>query len=360
MPGAGALRALVLLSTVLEVPALGAAARRMTRMPRDGAVQIAGSAVEALAPAGPGPWPTFVFLNGAHPERRREPVVRRVTEGLARAGFLVLLPDPPGVAEGQITPATLDAVLAVTRGAVALPEVRDGRVALLGASTGGSLALLAAADPQVRDRISVVVAVTPFADLEKMVCLATTRTYEGAAGRAVHAVSDLLRRSVAHSLAAAIDEAADGRRVLGALAGASGLDDPGALRACLADLALEGRAVVRLILNEDPDRFAELFAALPPEVRSAVRRLSPVMAAAQVGAPVELVVPPRDEYFPHDEVMSLARALPHVRLTVTPSLDHTRPSASLMRLGSVVGFARSVVRGLAQAASPGDVVRSAP
>ena len=39
---------------------------------------------------------------------------------------------------------------------------------------GGSLALLTAADPALRDRVSVVVSLAPFADPERILCLATT------------------------------------------------------------------------------------------------------------------------------------------------------------------------------------------
>ena len=58
-------------------------------------------------------------------------------------------------------------------------------------------------------------------------------------------------------------------------------------------------------------------------------------------------MPPRDEYFPLGEARSLAAALPNVRLTVTGTLDHTRPS--LGRLADFRSFLGFVVRGLAAA-----------
>ncbi|MDX6554812.1 MAG: hypothetical protein QOD86_1007 [Miltoncostaeaceae bacterium] len=315
MVGAAGLRALLLLATVLDVPALGPASRRATGTPRARSIVVSGVPVEVLRPAGDAPRPAFLFLNGAHPERRREPVVRRVVDGLARAGFVVVVPDPPGLADGEISPRTLDGAIAAGRAAAALPEVRGGRVAILGASTGGSLALLAAADPELRDRVSVVVSLTPFADLERIVCLATTGRYDGVQ----HPVADLLRAAVARSL--------------GAATGPDGAE-----------------AVARLLANEDPERFAELLEAVAPGVRAAIRRLSPVACAASVRAPVELLVPPMDAYFPRAEAMALAAALPSARLTVTPTLDHTRPSATLRTAGAAVAFGRVVTRALAAAA----------
>ena len=61
--------------------------------------------------------------------------------------------------------------------------------------------------------------------------------------------------------------------------------------------------------------------------------------------------PPVDLYFPLEEAVTLARSLPHARLTVTRVLDHTRPSLTLDHLRSLYRFNGFVVRGLAAAAS---------
>jgi pimeloyl-ACP methyl ester carboxylesterase len=348
-------RALILLTTVLDVPGIAHGVRKVTRRPETETIRIGEMTVALIRPSGTGPWPTYVFVNGAHPERRREPVVERLTEGLARAGFLVIVPDPPGLAEGAITPTTLDGVIEAMRTAIERPEVAGGRAAVLGASTGASLALLAAADPELRDRISVVVAVTPFADLEKIVCLVTTGTYEQDGSPGHYAVNELLRDGVIRSMLAAVGEERDRRRLL-ELPTPLGEASLEAWHDCLPELEADTQAVVRLLLNDDPACFGDLYRELPSDVRATIKRLSPVAAAAQVAGPVELVVPPRDEYFPHGEVVALVQSLPNVHLTVTPTLDHTRPSASLKNFGSFLRFCRFVVRGLATAASRGEPV----
>src|SRR5215217_3695190 len=149
MERAAVRRALILLALVLDLPGLAHVVRRLTRRPETAMIRIGDTNVALIRPSGSGPWPAYVFVNGAHPERRREPVVQRLTEGLARAGFLVVVPDPPGLAEGAITPTTLEGVIEAIRAAIQLPEVAAGRTAVLGVSTGASLALLAAADPQL-------------------------------------------------------------------------------------------------------------------------------------------------------------------------------------------------------------------
>ena len=78
-----------------------------------------------MRPGGSGPWPAWVFINGAHPERRREPVVTRLSSGLARAGFIVFVPDLPGLGEGTITARTLESACAVTRCATEHEDVSE-------------------------------------------------------------------------------------------------------------------------------------------------------------------------------------------------------------------------------------------
>lgn len=343
------MRSIVLLSIVLDVPLLGRTARGLTREPSAETFEIDGVPVEIVRPAGEGPWPAFLFVNGAHPLRREEPVVQRLSRGLARAGFVVIVPDLPGLGEGAITTRLPEALADVTRHAIDLPDVRGGRVALVGASTGASLAIIAAAQPEFAGRISVVAAVAPYADLEKMICLTTTGFYEEETGFVPYEVSDLSRRVVARSLVASLD--CEDREELLAELSRLELDEVDPLEAlpARADLSPKARSVARLLGNRDPAGFAALRAELPPEITPLLTQLSPVAAASGVSAPVEVVVPPADEYFPSGEAAALAGALPNVRLTVSHVLDHTRPSLSLSTLGDFADFNRFVVRSLAVA-----------
>ena len=344
------LRAAVLLGIVLDPPVLGPTVRRVTGEPRLERWEADGVPVEVARPRGSGPWPTWLFVNGAHPERRAEPVVQHLSRGLARAGYLVLVPDVPGLGEGTITARTLEATSAVTAAAVRRHDVSDGRVALIGASTGAALALLTAARADLAHRVSVVAAVAPFADLERMVCLATTQGYAENGGFTRYDVAALQRRVVARSLVAAVADEDERARLLSALdqAEADGRDPVEALPDP-DELSPQGRAIVHVLRNDVPERFAELFRALPDDLHALLTRLSPLGAAPDVQARVEIVVPPADVYFPLGEARALADALPRAHLTVTGTLDHTRPDLSLGRLRDLVSFGRFVVRGLAAA-----------
>jgi len=337
-------RAAALIPIVMDLPGLAAAARAVTSDPRTEQLEIDGVPVTFTRPATEGPFPAWIFVTGAHPLRRREPVVQRLAEGLARSGYATLVPDLPGLGDGQVTRRTLDSAVAVIEATVARADVR-GRAALVGASAGASIALLAGARPELADRISVVAAIAPWADLRKILCLATTRTY----AETQYEVPTLLRRAVGRSVVAALPNSPEREALLSRLGTIEDEHDP------FEALALEEHAdavtapLIRLFANVDPARFDELYEVLPAEVCSAIEELSPLAVAGQIRAPVELAVPPVDPYFPSGEAQALVDSLPNVRLTVTATLDHTRPMASLRRLGGLGKFEGFVVRGLAAA-----------
>ena len=344
-------RALILLAIVLDLRAVSRLVCALTPEPRVEQTDLGGVPTEVVRPGGRGPWPAWLFVNGAHPERRREPVVTRLSRGLARAGYLVFVPDVPGLGDGMITARTLEATVAVTTAAAAAADTRGGRVALIGASTGAGVAIVAAAQPDIAHKISVVAAVAPFADLQRMVCLATTRAYPQNGAYESYGVTALHRAVVARSLLATVPDEPERERLLAAVARAEAEKrDP--LELLPRDVSsVEALSVLRLLENESAEEFAELYTALHAPALELLTRLSPLGVCASVSAPVELVIPPHDQYFPRGEAQALADALPHAHLTVTATLDHTRPRLSLAHLRSFVRFERFVIRGLRAAAS---------
>jgi pimeloyl-ACP methyl ester carboxylesterase len=346
------LKTLIVLGVVLDLPVVARLVRGMTPEPRVENTELGGVPGSLVRPSGRGPWPAILFVNGAHPLRRREPVVERVAHGLARAGFLVIVPDLPGLGLGEITTRTLDAAAGVAREAADLDAVRGGRIALIGASTGASIAILLAARPDLAGRVSLVSSVTPYADMRKIICLATTERYECPGGYRSFGVTNLLRRAIARSMTVTIPACEERERLLDSVGSILEQDDPFArIRPSQEWGPGAVRAIVRLLENREAARFAELFGDLPADLRAMIAEMSPLTVAAAVQAPVEMAVPPLDRYFPVEEAQVLARALPRGRLTVTGALDHTRPGFSLRRLGEYSAFRGYVVRTLAGASS---------
>ncbi len=349
-------RATAVLAVTLKVPVLGWATRVVTDTPRAKDTVVAGVPTMVVRPGGGTRWPTIVFLNGVTARGRHHPDVQRLARGLARVGFLVLVPDPPGLARGEITEQTLAATVAVVRAAADRPDARGGRVGLIGVSVGGSLALLAAEDASLARRITIVAGIAPYS-VANTVRLATTG-YTLENGRLLpYAAESFLPLVIARSLVGALPSSSDRSALLAQMLRLPD-DAPNSLalfrRLRPERLDPSARALVELLANRDPSRFDRLYAALSPVLRASVERLSPLAGAARLRAPVEIASAPHDKYFPLGETRALARAArdTHVRLTVTSTLHHAIPSLSLSDIADLFRFDGWVVRMLQAARSP--------
>ena len=345
-------RALVVLSTLLETPVLTPVVEVVTGEPRFEEAFVAGNPALIARPGGEGPWPAIFFVNGAVPQGRELPQVRRLAEGFARAGYLVVVPDLPGLTEDEITPETASETLEVARAVSGRPDARGGEVGLVGVSTGATLALLAAEKEGLEGRVSVVAGVAPYADIKTVLNIATTGHYRKDGEKIRYEADPFLSYAIARSLISALPPGEDRKTLLAELDRVDRSDpEPLAdLRARrLGDLGAGARSVVEVLANEDPRRFDELYAGLPVEVRADLRELSPLAGDERLGAPVELVSGPRDRYFPVSESYAISRIAPDHRVTVTKALDHAELSFSLRNLPAFLRVNGFVVRSLREA-----------
>ena len=342
-------RFLVVLASTSRAAWLQVVTDRATAATRQEEIVVAGVPTTLARPGRARPCATLVFINGVTARGRRHPDVRRLARALARAGFLVLVPDLPGLARGEISEDTVAAAVDVGCAAADWPEARAGRIGLLGLSVGTTLALLAAEDGRLAERVSAVAGIAPYTDFGKIIRLATTGTYPYGTRLVRYRVPAFLRLVVARSLAAGVPTRED-RELLAATLAPVDADAPDPLaplrRLPRASLTAATLAVLDLTLNRDPDRFDPLYAALPAEMRGTGARLSPLAGAERLRVPVELVTAPRDKYFPPAESHALAAAAPTVRVTVTRALTHANPSIVLRDPGGLSQFCRFGTRAL--------------
>jgi dienelactone hydrolase len=332
--------AIVVLATTLETPVLEDLAALATREPTLSEQRLAGAPATVARPAGDGPWPALLVVNGATPKGRLEPALQRLARGLARAGYLVAVPDLPGLAQGELSERTLEATVASARELARSPDAGSGKVGLLGVSVGTSLALLAAADPALAGRVTVVTGSAPFTDLANVLRLVTTGYYRTGNLLIRYDTDPFVAVAAARSLAAQVpalelpelDESAE--------------DPLAPLRRLPGD-----HPALELLTNRDPRRFDERYAALPAEVRASLERLSPLTHAGTLDAPIELASAPRDKYFPIAESHALAGAAPDARVTTTSVLSHAVPEPSLADVPDLIRFDGWVVRSLRAARS---------
>src|SRR5919204_3137963 len=200
------LDAVVALAITQRTPVLAPLVRLATDGPRVDETVVAGMPTTPARPGeGRGPWPAIVFVNGATRRGRYHPRVQRLARGLARAGFLVAVPDLPGLRVGEITATTIEATVRVARTVAARADVRGGRVSFYGVSVGATLSLLAAENPALRGRVRAVGGEAPWVDLKKVIRLATTGYY----GPTLYRTDPYARLAIARSLAAGLPPGRD-------------------------------------------------------------------------------------------------------------------------------------------------------
>jgi pimeloyl-ACP methyl ester carboxylesterase len=340
-------RTVAVLSSVLEAPALTPVVESVTDEPRFVETSVAGNPAFVVRPRGEGPWPALFFVNGVVTEGRELPEVRRLAEGLGRAGYLVVVPDLPGLRRGEIRAETVHETLEVAREISERPDARDGKVGLIGVSTGATLALLAAEKEDLDGRVSVVAGLAPYADVKTLLCIATTGHYQKDGRLVPYEADPFLPGVTTQSLVSMLPPSEDRDALL------DELEEVDRLRpeflTDLRGMGAEARSVADLLANEDPQRFDELYAGLPDGVRANLKELSPVAGDERVSAPVELISGPRDRYFPLSETYAVRRVAPQARVSVTEALDHVEPNPSFRDIPAFLRVNGFMVRSLREA-----------
>ena len=333
---AGQWRAVVVLAGSLHTPVISDTGV-LTDAPTVRDVRIAGVPTAIALPPGGGRHPAVVFLNGATAAGRHEPHVERLTRALGEAGFIAVVPDPPGLAQGALTPRTLRSLEAVVKAVSRRPDV--SRTGLLGVSVGCSLGLVAAEGALASVHLSAIACLAPFTDLRGVIMMALTGSYPEAPGRFVPYHPDpYVSLVIARSLASVMPADAGRALLLTRLLAVS--DNAHEPLAGLASIPLDQldpteQALLRLLENHDPARFAALYAGLPEPVRagSPSSRRSPGRRACTCRS--EIASSPHDSYFPLVQYPPFLRAAPDAHLTVTSVLGHAVPHPSLGNLGGL-------------------------
>ena len=346
-------RAVVVISSVLDVPVLTPAVEAVSGEPHSEEVSVSGNPSLLMRPEGEGPWPAIFLVNGTVPEGRKLPEVQRLAESFARAGYLVVVPDLPGLMVDRITPKTVKETTRVAHKISTWDDAEGGEVALVGVSTGATLALLAAEDPTLKGKVSLVAGVAPFADIRTVLSVAITSHYRRDDGEMVrYKAAPFLSYVVARSLIAALPPGEDRQSLMSELEKVV-RDSPHPLSDLRSrqpgDLGPGARSVVALLANREPERFDALYAALPVETRHELEELSPLAGTRRIRVPVELATGPHDKYFPPYESYELERVAPERQVTVTGALDHAELNVSPGDIPAFLTFDGFVVRSLREA-----------
>src|SRR5919199_3758238 len=133
------------------------------------------------------------------------PQVPRLGEALARSGFAALLYWSPAMRDFRLDPADIEDIASAYETLLARPDIDPARSGLLGTCVGGAFALMAAASPRIRERVTFVSAYAPYASMWALArdIASASRSVNGQ--RESWAVDPLTRKVYVHSVTALLE-----------------------------------------------------------------------------------------------------------------------------------------------------------
>lgn len=264
----------------------------------------------------------LVLVPGLAPGGRDDMRVVALATALARRNFAVLVPELPGFRAQRVSAADSAPISAAVR------HLRDGRqvVGVAAISYAVGPAILATLSPDPAARADFVVAVGGYFDTQEVTTFFTTGYFrDGREAPWQHAQPNEFGKWV--FVAANAERLADGadRSSLSAIARRKLAD----LKADIADLTpglgVEGRAVMALLANGDPDRVPALLQSLPPAIRADLEGLNLRHRDLSQSRARFIILHGRDDaIIPYTESLALSAALPdgQVELELLDSFAH--------------------------------------
>jgi hypothetical protein len=215
--------------------------------------------------------PAVMLVNGATEKGNDDPETRRLGEALARAGYLVMLPEFPFIKFGRLERDATSSLDAAFARAIARPETRGMGVGAFGFSVGGGMLLAAASRPGSLSGASYIGALGAYFDLDTYLAsvLSSTQRRNGTLEPWDADAEVRLRLPIA--AAEALANASDRELVTAELRSTGGRlsgEPP-------SGLGTEGAALWRALSATDYDIALDRLHQLPPSLREVFDSLSP-------------------------------------------------------------------------------------
>jgi acetyl esterase/lipase len=276
-PARVASQALVLLPALFPNAAfdpLEMATARPTRTEHN--FSYAGGTIQAdvYHPSDGGQHGAMILLLGAGDLPRSDLAVH-FAEALARLGVVVMLPNSSGLLAERLTFDEIDGLRASHKVLIAQPDVDPERTGFVGLSAAGGLSIVAAGQPDLRDRVRFVNSFGSYYDASQLLLDVSSRSIE--VDGQVHSWQPDARTQEVIAIA-------------------------------LRSRPAEG--VEELVAGTTRERAGTLIAQLPAETRQLLEQISPSAYLGQVKAHLYLMHDLDDTFIPYTQSRALNAAAP--------------------------------------------------
>lgn len=283
----------------------------------------------------------LLLVHGVNPTGKDDPQLVVLAENLARAGFLVLVPDFEGMKRLRIRTSDPEDVVQCFLYISRLKQARPGGV-MMGISYGAGPVLLASADKRVRDRVRLVVSFGGYGDLRAVLMYALTGYYDYAGQHGYTRPDDSFRWMFLYKNLDLIGSAHD-RDVLKAIIERRNRYEFVEADALVKRLGPEGRAIYAFLSNREHGRFVMLYENLPISLREYMEMLSPARVLKQSKASFIIAHGTEDYSIPYTESLRIADAVGdkgRVQIALLPQfmhIEHMEPEPAKIFGRYVVG-----------------------
>jgi pimeloyl-ACP methyl ester carboxylesterase len=273
---------------------------------------------------GVAPAAALVVVPGAAREGKDDPRLVAFAMTLSRARFAVLVPDMQGVRELRVRPEDTLEVADAFRYVISQERLAPGgRAGMAAVSYAVGPAVLAALQPDLRDKVDAILAIGGYYDIVNVLTYVTTGQFQAPDGawqirppnpygKWVYVMSNL-------------DQVTDpkDRQLLETLAQRR-LDDPEAvIDDLVGQLGPEGQTVYAFVTARTPEEVVERFQRLPPKIQESIAGLDVSRHdLSPLSARLILVHGKGDPIIPYTESMRLAQAAPNTQLFLVNGLSH--------------------------------------
>ncbi len=278
--------------------------------------------------------PAVLLALGVHPLPLDHPAVVRVARAIARLGMVVGVPESAQMRDSRVTeeePGRLAEAFLVMADR---PEVDSARAGMAGFSAGASLALVAAAEPRVVERVAYVNAFGGYGDAETLLVDTATRTTLEEGEIRPWQPDEVARRRLTEVLLFGIEPPQEQASLRAELEPVISADERPANAfdpAFAATLGDEARTVYEVVTAADRSDAEAAIAGAPESVRRHLAAISPVTVAGRIQASVFLMHDEGDQAIPVAHLDVLEGVLPEGavhRATVFRLFEHVQPDAA--------------------------------
>jgi dienelactone hydrolase len=271
----------------------------------------------------------ILLTHGIIEDGKNDPRLVRFAHSLARAGFVVLVPDLKGMKSFRILFSDVDDIVASVHHLVSLKDIVDEtKIGLMGFSYAAGPTIMAAADPTLRDRVKFVVSFGGYYDPINVIRFITTGYYEYGDEKGFLQPQPYGKWVFFMNNVDYVENDKD-RKILREIFNNEQMDTPGNVGPLLAGLSPRGKYLYELLTNKDPRRVEDLVGKIDQRVRDYLAKLSVAPLIPSVRARFLIGHGTTDPLIPYTESMRLADAVGNksrVHLAILRLFAHVDPA----------------------------------